>query len=122
MGLMDVFRNKARMFAKNSVNITVNGKVLNGKNVDIVGGRVMVDGQEVENSSKLVIQIVGDVDKLEVGAGDVEITGNAVNVEIDAGDVVIKGDVGRLTVECGDVRVGGKSGKSNVVCGDLIVH
>ncbi|AAQ17912.1 hypothetical protein Aeh1ORF250c [Aeromonas phage Aeh1] len=122
MGLLDVFRNKARMFAKNSVNITVNGKTLVGKNVDIVGGKVMVDGEEVENSSKLVIQIVGDVEKLEVGAGDVEIKGNVVSVEVDAGGVVIGGDVERLTVECGDVRVNGKSGKCNVACGDLIIH
>ncbi|UYD60157.1 hypothetical protein OPFAMLBM_00136 [Aeromonas phage avDM12-TAAL] len=122
MGFLDVFRNKARMFAKNSVNFTVNGKVLTGKNVDIVGGRVMVDGEEVENSSKLVIQIVGNVDKLEVGAGDVEIKGDVVNCDVDAGDVVIGGDVGRLTVECGDVRVQGKSGKCNVACGDLIIH
>lgn len=122
MGFLDVFRNKARMFAKNSVNITVNGKVLAGKNVDIVGGKVMVDGEEVENSSKLVIQIVGNVDKLEVGTGDVEIKGDVINCDVDAGDVVIGGDVGRLTVECGDVRVKGKSGKCNVACGDLIIH
>lgn len=74
--------------------IEINGRKFTGSNVSIVGGKIIVDGKEVEG--------------LE---GEKEITvnveGNLVNLRTDHGVVNVKGSAESIQSVNGNINVGG---------------
>lgn len=107
-------------------NVSGNGNVINGKNIVVRNGKVVVDGVDVTDSLKSFnITVTGNVDKLSVDAcNEVKIEGNVNSVYTMSGDVVIKGgvDEGVETIS-GDVTVGTYiAGKVSTVSGDVKVR
>lgn len=101
--------------------ITVNGKQYIGKNVSINGDNIVIDGvQHGFTGQTIKIDIVGDVDTLESGSGDVTIHGNANKVKTGSGDVEVFGDVfedvitGSGDVECINIRGTAKTGSGDI--------
>lgn len=83
--------------------ITINGKTItcSGTNVVINNGKVIVDGNIIQecNSDDIKVIIEGDVNKIDCG-GSCEISGD-VKGDIDAGGSVTCGNVS------GDIDAGG---------------
>ena len=105
----------------------MNGKTITvtGNSVNIINGKIYVDGKEYTEQPNIeketiVIQIVGQVDKLSIDSS-VEIAGN-----IKANDITIRGNVncddihGNVTadmVNCDDIH--GKA-RANMINADSI--
>lgn len=91
--------------------IIVNGRSYVGRNVSMVNGDVYIDGKLMETPVErdILIQITGDIEKLELDRGSIEVTGSVVNLLSKAGNVEVGGDVkGEATVrqgnlECNDI-------------------
>jgi hypothetical protein len=107
--------------------ITVNGQTftVSGRDVSIVNGKVIVDGNEITgigDQKEVVIKWEGPVANLRADRGSIEVTGNVegnvkaggsvtcgdVNGEVDAGGSVNCGNVGK------DVDAGGSINCGNV--------
>ena len=90
--------------------ITINGKTItcSGTNVVINNGKVIVDGNIIQecNSSDIKVTIEGDVNKIDCD-GSVEVHGNSGSIDC-GGNCEISGDVK------GDIDAGG-----SVTCGNV---
>lgn len=90
--------------------ITINGKTIacSGTNVVINNGKVIVDGNIVQecNNSDIKVTIEGDVNKIDC-SGSVEVHGNSGNIYC-GGSCEVSGDVK------GDINAGG-----SVTCGNV---
>jgi len=100
--------------------IIINGKSYNGRNINISGGKVLIDGKDVDFGDTLQVNIVveGDLNELQVDQVDtLQIKGNCGQVETTNGSVTIGGSVtGDVrttngTVSCG--KVGGSVRTTN---------
>lgn len=96
---------------KKSMNrITINGKTItcSGTNVVINNGKVIVDGNIIQecNSSDIKVTIEGDVNKIDCD-GSVEVHGNSGNIDC-GGSCEVGGDVE------GDINAGG-----SITCGNV---
>lgn len=80
-----------------------------GTNVIINNGKVIVDGDIVQecNSGNIKVTIEGDVNKIRISRGSVEIHGNSGNIDC-GGSREVSGDVK------GDIDAG-----SSVTCGNV---
>jgi len=81
--------------------VSVNGKTYTGhSSISVINNKVIIDGKEVSNKEKGVIEVVIVGDALNVKSDvAVSIKGN-VNGNIDAGSYVKCGNVGG-SVDCG---------------------
>lgn len=90
--------------------ITINGKTItcSGTNVVINNGKVIVDGNIVQecNSGDIKVTIEGNVNKIDCG-GSVEVHGNSGSIDC-GGSCKVSGDVK------GDIDAGG-----SVTCGNV---
>lgn len=90
--------------------ITINGKTItcSGTNVVINNGKVIVDGNIIQecNSGDIKVTIEGDVNKIDCD-GSVEVHGNSGNIDC-GGSCEVDGDVE------GDINAGG-----SVTCGNV---
>ena len=102
--------------------VTVNGKTYVGNDLQIINGKVLVDGREVDNGLSGVVEVrvlEGTIGQLKT---DASVTCQNVTGNIDAGgSVTVKGDVGGKvdaggSVNCGDVGQSVDAGVS-VNCG-----
>lgn len=93
--------------------VTINGKTYTGRaSVNIVNGKVIIDGKVIEQESVPKIEIVVHGDLQELKADNCEtiiVNGSAGSVSTMAGDVRCKdvnGDVSTMSgdVHCGDVK------------------
>jgi hypothetical protein len=105
------------MFKSSSSSRTViNGRSYSGRNVNIINGRVIVDGKEVKD---------GDLSKEPVI--NVTIEGDAQHVENEAGNIIVQGGItGDAKTSQGNIECGGdigglaKSSQGDVTCrGDI---
>lgn len=85
--------------------VTIDGRTFSGRNVSIVGNKVVVDG--VEQSGDLV------------GPINVLINGNAESVETESGKVEVAGTVGRVKTMSGNVKCGAVTGDVGTMSGDV---
>lgn len=119
--------------------IVINGHEIQGNNVTIKDGNVIVDGVDLASTDKVInISVHGDVEHLVVSAcNNLEVNGNATNVQttsanvkvtgnvlgnIDTtgGDIVVAGNVsGDIDTTSGDVRCGDVGGNIDTVSGDI---
>lgn len=105
--------------------IDINGKVYSGNSVYISGDKVIVDGV-VQGEENLVgpinIIVHGDIDSLEVIAGDIIVNGDVGYVNATSGDIEVIGGVGGgINTTSGDIRCGGNiGGNVSTVSGDII--
>lgn len=97
---MSIFGSKA--------NLTLNGVSYSGRNISVTNGRVVIDGRDVtaaaDSQSKLVIEVKGDLEHLEVGS---------------CASVTIAGAVGSVSTASGDVHCGDVGGRVSAVSGDI---
>lgn len=105
----------------------MNGRVITGRRIDVVGGRVIIDGRDAtEEVGKpeggiLEIRVVEGV--IENLTSDLSVTCGDVHGSVDAGGSVKAGSVGGNasaggSVTCGDVG-GSASAGGSVTCGDV---
>lgn len=108
--------------SKSSINI--NGVTIEGNDISVVNGRIMVDGVEHSSSTtlmkapKITIHVNGNVNELGTVSGDVNITGNVNSAKSTSGDFTIKGDVQTVTTVSGDVEAR-KINSAKTVSGDI---
>lgn len=86
--------------------VTINGQTLTGRNISIIGDKIVIDG--VEQGGSLV------------GAISVVVNGNADSVETNFGSVEVTGTVGRIKTMSGDVHCADVSGDVGTMSGDVI--
>lgn len=117
--------------------IKINSRSYTGKNIQVINGKVIVDGKDVTPDEKeIYITVDGPVQTLKVDAcSTITINGDVERVDSGAGDVTcgnVKGDVstGSGDVECndvggmvhtgaGDVRAGNVGGSIKTGAGDV---
>lgn len=116
------------MIKKNFSSITINGKTIqcSGRNIVIANGKVVVDGNTIEENMKdnITIEIHGDVEYIQC-QGAVTIHGNADNIDCD-GNCTVNGDVYGFidaggNIHCGDVKGDADAGGNitcSLICGD----
>lgn len=90
--------------------IRINGSIFNGNDLNIVGGKIMINGVEVNptlNESKIL--------KVEILSGTIH--NLTCDASVECGNVTGDIDAGN-SVKCGDVTGNVKAGNS-VNCGDI---
>ncbi|MCA7889661.1 hypothetical protein LGM58_41510 [Burkholderia contaminans] len=103
--------------------IKINGiTITGGKAVTVRGGRVIVDGKEVEvgDAKQINIEIHGGVDQVSADSCDsITVNGSAMHVSTMSGDVRC-GDVsGSVKTMSGDVHCGSVAGDVSTMSGDI---
>lgn len=105
--------------------VHINGMTFSGSNLSIVGGKIFVDGKEVEvketKTKEIRVTVEGNIETLEVESGSVEIVGNVGNIEITSGNLKVTGDInGNAEITSGNIKVQGKiGGNASVSCGNI---
>lgn len=103
--------------------IEINGRSFSGSNISIIGGKVIVDGKEVDglqDEKEINIVVNGDIETLQSGNGNVSVTGSAGSVQTVNGGVEITGNVtGSIKTVNGDIRCGEVHGSVNSVNGNI---
>lgn len=94
--------------------------LFSGSNVRISGNKVIVDGeiQSGELVGDISVVVHGDVDKLEMGSGDVHAQ-NVGNIQTGSGDVVCEDVGGSVQTGSGDVKCGQVGGNIRTGSGDV---
>lgn len=100
--------------------VAINGKTYVGRNINIDGQRVIVDGKQVTEAAVVDIVINGNVEKID-GACDVKVTGDVGEIDTSSGDISVTGNVkGNVKTTAGDVEIGGNVGGSvKTTAGDI---
>jgi hypothetical protein len=110
--------------------ITINGKNIFGKNINISNGKVIINGVDMTPDSKeITINVMGDIDTLDVDyAKEIKVNGNINKANTGSADITcvnITGGArtGSGDVECetinGDVQTGSGDVKSNTITGSV---
>ena len=108
---------------RNNTDVTINGVSYSGKQVSIDGrGKVIVDGV-IQDGDSLVgdvkIEINGDVETMESGAGDVTISGSCRSVQTMSGDITCGAVSGNVKTMSGYVQCGNVSGSVDTMSGNV---
>ncbi|QVG64356.1 hypothetical protein Bestia_00123 [Acinetobacter phage Bestia] len=103
--------------------VNVNGKTYTGKNIQINGDQVIIDGV-VQEGAPLVgpinVTVNGDVESLRTVSGDITVNGSTGSIQSTSGDVEVKGDVvGNVQTVSGDVLCKKVEGDARTVSGDI---
>lgn len=98
----------------------IGGKTYVGRNIQVVGDKVIVDGVEQEGSLVGPINVIvhGDVDQLTTGSGDVDCD-NVNQLTTSSGDVGCDNVTGNIHTSSGDVHCGAVGGNINTMSGDI---
>lgn len=102
--------------------IRINGiEVSFGRKVRIENGRVKVDGEDVTPEGKVIkIEIQGNVDSLMVDSCDtVQVAGDVDSLEVKAGDVTCRDVSGSVSTMAGDVNCNNVGGSVRTMSGDI---
>lgn len=106
---------------KGNGRIVIDGREFRGKNLSIVGNKVIVDG--VEQDGELVgdvkIDIHGDVDRIDAGIGSVTVSGNCGTISTMSGNVECGNVSGMVKTMSGDVTCGDVSGGVSTMSGNI---
>jgi hypothetical protein len=102
--------------------VVIDGREFSGSNIRINGNQVIVDGvvQDGELVGPISVQVMGDVDRLDMGAGDVAVQGAVGQVNTGSGDVECGPVTGSVRTGSGDVRCGNVGGSVQTGSGDII--
>ena len=103
--------------------ITINGQTFTGKNINVSGNKVIIDGIDVTPESKEInISILGSIEDLKVSScNKLTIDGSVGSVSTQSGDVEVTGDItGDVKTMSGDVNCSGNIGGSvKTISGDI---
>lgn len=110
--------------------ITINGKNIFGKNINISNGKVIIDGVDMTPDSKeITINVMGNIDTLDVDyAKEIKINGDINKASTGSGDITcvnITGGArtGSGDIECetlnGDVQTGSGDVKATTITGSV---
>lgn len=102
----------------------INGKSIQGSNIVIINGKVIVDGKGVQSDDKIInITIEGNVEKMDVDVcNTISVKGEVNDVQTKSGDIEVHGNVkGSVSSMSGDVEIGGDvGGNASSTSGDII--
>jgi hypothetical protein len=97
--------------------------ITGGRNVSIVGNRVLIDGKDVTPDAKDIrVEVIGNVERLEADAcSSIAVTGDAGSISTQSGDVKVRGNVGgSVQTMSGNVDCGGSiAGNVSTMSGDV---
>jgi hypothetical protein len=101
--------------------VKINGHTYTGSSIDIVGGKVMVDG--VEQTQELIgpisVTVNGSAQSVTTASGDITVVGTVNTVSTTSGDVAC-GDVrGGVSTVSGDVECRSIGGAVSTISGDI---
>ena len=102
--------------------ININGRNYSGRSVIITNNRVIIDGKDVTEESKIItVTILGDIESFSADVCEsVKIIGNVGSVKTVSGDVEIGGSVnGNVKSVSGDIECGAISGSVETVSGNI---
>ena len=104
-----------------SGSISINGKAYKGNNVQISNGKVVIDGIEQSQvlEHKITVNVVGDVESIDAGSGDVVVSGNVGSLRTGSGDVKCGSVSGNVQTGSGDVDCGKVAGSVRTGSGDI---
>lgn len=100
----------------------INGKVYRGNSVNIINGKVFIDGVEATPDGKEInIAINGPVSTLTVDVcSKVAVIGNVGQIKTASGDVEVRGDItGSVQTMSGDVSANHINGAVSTMSGDI---
>ena len=103
--------------------VNINGVSYTGQNIHIIHDDVFVDGVRVGSNipdRSVVVNIVGDVTRVQTHSGNVNISGSAGQVSTSSGDVSCSHILGDLSTYSGDVVCHDVSGDIRTYSGDII--
>ena len=111
------------MKAKNS--ITINGLTItsSGGSINVINGRVWIDGKDVTPDAKTISIVVhGDVGMLSAdGCNTIEVAGSVGgDVSTQSGDIKCGDVTGSVSTMSGDVRCGSVGGSVKTMSGDIV--
>ena len=118
-------KNVSLDFGKTSSSrIIVNGQVYTGTNVNVVNGKVIIDGKDMTPESKTInIVVEGNIEKLDVDACSmITVNGQVGELESGAGDVKCGDVAGPVRTGSGDVQCGNVEGNVQTGSGDVIAN
>jgi hypothetical protein len=107
------------MSSNNSV-VLIGGKKYEGKNIQINGDQVIIDGKTQEDSLVGNINVVvhGNIESLEHNSGNITAE-NIETLNTISGDVECGNVSGNIKTVSGDVECGNVSGNVKTVSGDI---
>lgn len=87
--------------------ITINGKNIFGKNINISNGKVIIDGVDMTPDSKeITINVMGNIDTLDVDyAKEIKVNGDINKANTGSGDI-----------NCINITGGARSGSGDIEC------
>lgn len=114
-----------QMVTRESTQIIINGQNITGQDLVIKktsdgGTVVMVDGVPAfANDVQINIEINGDVDSIELGAGTITCANVHNGIKTISGDVACENVHGNITTTSGDVDSNDVAGNVTTVSGDV---
>lgn len=105
----------------NGDHVVIDGRVFSGKNIDIVNGKVIVDGEEQEGSlsGNIHIEVNGYVERIETERGEVTVNGNSGSISTMSGDVTCGDVAGNIKTISGDIRSAAIAGSVETMSGNI---
>lgn len=105
----------------NKGRVVIDGREFTGGNISIVNGKVTVDGvvQDGQLVGDVKIDIHGDVERLEAGAGNVTVSGACGQVSTMSGNIECGNVSGNVKTMSGDVTCGTVGGGVSTMSGDI---
>ena len=100
--------------------ISINGISIEGSDISIVNGTVIVNGKELEIETKVInIQVIGDVESIDGNANTITVTGSCDRVSTMSGSVHCGNVNGDIKTMSGNVTCENVSGKIKTMSGDI---
>lgn len=106
--------------SSNGCSVTIDGKTFKGGSVNIINGKVIVDGvtQDGELVGDINVTVSGDVDTISNTNGMVS-ANNVGSVQTTNGNVICEDIAGDAKTTNGDIRANVIYGKVSTVNGDI---
>lgn len=103
--------------------VNINGKTYSGRNIQINGDQVIIDGVVQEGGAligPISVTVNGDVESLRTVSGNITVNGSSGSIQSTSGDVEVKGDVvGNVQTVSGDVSCKKVEGDARTVSGNI---
>lgn len=103
--------------------ININGRSYSGRSVNIINGKVFVNGVEADtaDAKEVKIAINGPVESLQCDAANqIAVIGNVGTIKTQSGDVEVRGNVtGGIQTMSGDVEAKTIHGPVSTMSGDI---
>jgi predicted ThiF/HesA family dinucleotide-utilizing enzyme len=101
--------------------VNINGVVYSGRNIQVNGGRVMIDGHDYTPDSKIInIEVNGNIGELKVDAcAKLTVVGRVDKLSTMSGDVNCGEVGGNVKTMSGDVHCGSVAGGVETMSGDV---